>query len=144
MQSINEFYQEFKSRVKEEFNPYLDSLNLDRLKDVIDEHNFIDCNELTLAIFPSVTSGETLNWRDGQCELMTTIELYVNDKYGTESNKTAEIYFFTFLRWLTNNSFSEYDCVESAVLIRMNENADYNGFAIELKSRINTDIDYIL
>ncbi len=144
MQSVSEFYQEFKNRVKEEFNSYLDSLNLDRLKDVIDEHNFIDCDELTLAIFPSVTSGETLNYHEGQWELMTTVELYVNDKYGSDSNKTAETYFFVFLRWLTNNSFSQYDCIESATLIRMNENADYNGFAIELKSRINTDIDYIL
>lgn len=142
MKSVDEFYQEFKSRIADEFNSYLENLSLNRLEDVIDEHNFIDCKELTLAVYPSVTSGETIAFRENKWELMTTIELFVNDSYSIESNRTAEKYLFAFLTWLTQNSFSEYDCVESAVLIRMNENADFNGFALELKSRINTDIDY--
>ncbi len=144
MQSLSEFYSEIREKVKEGFNSYLQELSLARLKDVTEEYNFVDCENLTMAIFPSVTNGDTVSFSEGSMSIATTVMLYVNDTYSAENNALTLSYFDAFIRWIRENNplFSEWDIIEGAVLLRMNENCDFNGFAIELKSRIYTDMDY--
>ena len=144
MQLLGDFYSGIREKVKEEFNSFLTSLSLNGLKDITEEYNFVDCENLTMAIFPSVTSGETVSFSEGSMTVATTVMLYVNDTYSTESNSLTLSYFDAFIRWIRENNplFGEWDSIDGAVLLRMNENCDFNGFAIELKSRINTYMDY--
>lgn len=144
MQLLSDFYSEIREKVKEEFNSFLTSLSLDGLKDITEEYNFVDCENLTMAIFPSVTSGETVSFSEGSMTVATTVMLYVNDEYSAESNSLTLSYFDAFIRWIWENNplFGEWDSIDGAVLLRVNENCDFNGFVIELKSRINTYMDY--
>lgn len=142
---LDEFFSEVKGRIESDFNEYLESLEMDKVKEITEEFNFVDCSSLTMAIFPSVTSGETISSTDEGITVSTTIAFYVNDEYGTESNALTFKYFDAFISWfrINNPIFSQYDQIDNAVLLRMNENCDFNGFIIELKSRIYTEIDYI-
>lgn len=142
---LDEFFSEVKGRIESDFNEYLKDLEMDKVKEITEEFNFVDCSSLTMAIFPSVTSGETISSTDEGITVSTTIAFYVNDEYGTESNALAFKYFDAFISWfrINNPIFSQYDQIDNAVLLRMNENCDFNGFIIELKSRIYTEMDYI-
>ena len=141
---LSEFYRKVREKIKEDFNIFLSSLSLNKVKDITEEYNFVDCENLTLAVFPSVTSGETVSYSEGGTVISTTVMLYVNDEYSTSSNALTLSYFDAFIAWVNGNNplFSEWDSIDSAVLLRMNENCDFNGFAIELKSRIYTNMDY--
>ncbi len=142
---LDEFFSEVKEKIEGDFNEYLESLKMDKVKEITEEFNFVDSEALTMAVFPSVTSGETVSSTDGSMTVSTTVALYVNDVYGVESNALAFSYFDAFITWfrINNPVFSQYDQIDNAVLLRMNENCDFNGFVIELKSRIYTEIDYI-
>ncbi len=141
---LGEFFSEVKEKVESDFNSFLDNLEMDRVKEITEEFNFVDSENLTMAIFPSVTSGETVSSTDGGITVSTTIALYVNDEYGIDSNALALKYLDAFISWFRTNNplFSSYDQIDNAVLLRMNENCDFNGFVIELKSRIYTEMDY--
>lgn len=141
---LDEFFSEVKAKVEDSFNEYLENLDMDRVKEIIEEFNFVDSENLTMAIFPSVTSGETVSSTDGGITVSTTIALYVNDEYGIESNALTIRYLDAFISWFRTNNpiFSQYDQIDNAVLLRMNENCDFNGFVVELKSRIYTEMDY--
>ncbi len=141
---LDDFYSEMKERIEGDFNDYLASASLDRLKEITDEANFIDKENLTLAIFPSTVSGETVSYSDGGMAISTTLMLYVNDTYGLDEKILTFRYFDAFITWFRENNplFSQYDAIDNAVLLNMNENADFNGFVVELKSRIYTDMDY--
>ena len=141
---LDEFFSEVKERIESDFNETLESLEMDRVKEITEEFNFVDCSPLTMAVFPSVTNGETVSSTDGGMTVSTTIVFYVNDEYGTESNALTFRYFDAFISWfrINNPLFSSYDMIDNAVLLRMNENCDFNGFVIELKSRIYTEMDY--
>ena len=141
---LGEFFSEVKERIESDFNSFLENLEMDRVKEITEEFNFVDSENLTMAIFPSVTSGETISSTDGGITVSTTIALYVNDEYGIDSNALALKYLDAFISWFRTNNplFSSYDQIDNAVLLRMNENCDFNGFVIELKSRIYTEMDY--
>lgn len=141
---LDEFYSEVKERIEGDFNTYLETLEMDKVKEITEEFNFVDSENLTMAIFPSVTSGETISSTDGGMTIATTIAFYVNDEYGINSNALTLKYLDAFILWFRTNNpvFSQYDQIDNAVLLRMNENCDFNGFIIELKSRIYTEMDY--
>lgn len=141
---LSDFYSEMKERMERDFNDYLASASLDRLKGITDEANFVDAENLTLAIFPSTVSGETASFTENGMVVSTTMMLYVNDTYGLDEKILTFRYFDAFITWFRENNplFSQYDTIDNAVLLNMNENADFNGFVIELKSRIYTDMDY--
>ena len=144
MLSLSEFYSEMREKIKEEFNEYLSEHSLDGLKEITEEYNFVDCENLTMAVFPSVASGETVSRTEGGLSVATTIMLYVDDTYSKENNTLTLFYFDAFLDWIIGNNplFSQHDTIDNATLLRMNENCDFNGFVVELKSRIYTDMDY--
>lgn len=141
---LGEFFSEVKEKVESDFNSFLENLEMDRVKEITEEFNFVDSENLTMAIFPSVTSGETVSSTDRGITVSTTIALYVNDEYGIDSNALTLKYLDAFISWFRTNNplFSSYDQIDNAVLLRMNENCDFNGFVIELKSRIYTEMDY--
>lgn len=141
---LSEFYSDVREIIEESFNAFLETLEMDKVKEITEEFNFVDSENLTMAIFPSVTSGETLTSADGAVTVATTIAFYTNDEYGIDSSALTLEYLDAFISWFRTNNpiFSQYDRIENAVLLRMNENCDFNGFIVELRSRIYTEMDY--
>lgn len=137
-----EFYVRLKSKVKEELNEFLKAQDLKGLNEVTDIYSFVESSDLTLAIYPSVENGTTVKQVENGWECYTTINLFVNDSFDTESLKLTEKYYSALLEYFSDNLFSLYDIIDNSSLVIMNSNGDYNGCFFLLKSRIDATLDY--
>jgi hypothetical protein len=108
------------------------------------DNSFIVRNsDRTLAIYPASPNGEVYaEDANGTATAYTTLEFFYSELQSAEDTKMATKYFAAIIEYLRQTRFSEHDFIETSMLARMDQNFDFNGGAILIRSRIETQIDY--
>jgi hypothetical protein len=96
----------------------------------------------SLAVYPTSASGSTTGEESDSSIFRFTVDFYCNAS-ATENGLTeVEKYYAYIYAFLTSTCFGEYSSVPDSVLIRMDEQAPFNGCSFLVESRIVTYTDF--
>lgn len=136
-----QFINSVRETIKAELPAFCKERELDPLKVVSTQFSLTKA-PLTLAVFPTATSGSTITSSDGADMVRLTVMLYCNAN-GTESGVLqAEKYFSTVVQYLQKTRFGESSELVESVLCRMDEGEPVNGGVFLIEARMNTHTDY--
>ena len=96
---------------------------------------------LTLAIYPTASTGSTYSDDGGVSEMAITFQMYCNRNATEGGAGEALDYYSALIEWLHTTTFGKYSEIDSSVLCRMDEGEPVNGFVLLLVSRLEEDAD---
>ena len=134
-----EFYTEMWEEMKG-FNSYLEEKGMKKAN-IAKSLFSVDKKPLTLAIFPTASSGSTYSENDGFSEIDTTFQMYCNRNATEEGAMEALDYYSTLIEWLHITSFGKYSEITDSVLCRMDEGEPVNGFVLLVVSKLEDETD---
>lgn len=139
--TFNQFITEVREQFKTELPAFCEERELEPLKVVMSLFN-LEQKNLTVAVFPTASSGSTL-YTEGNVDMVRlTVALHCNSS-GTEKGVLqAEKYFSVLAQYLQKTRFGEASTLTESVLCRMDEGEPVNGAVFNIEARINTHTDY--
>lgn len=134
-----EFYENMWDEIKG-FNKFLEEREMKEVS-MVKSLFAIEKKPLTLAIYPTASSGSTYSENSGASEIFTTFQMYCNRNANEESVGEALNYYSALIEWLHETTFGKYSEISDSVLCRMDEGEPVNGFVILLVSRLEEETD---
>lgn len=136
-----EFIESIWTEVKEDFNDFLKEKGLKKVTVVKALFN-LEKKPLTLAIFPTATTGATYEESNGVAKMDVTFQMYCNKSATEEGVGEALEYYSAFVSWLRNTTFGKYSESVDSVLCRLDEGEPVNGFVLLLSATISDLADW--
>ena len=129
-----EFYTDMWEEMKG-FNSYLEEKGMKKVN-IAKSLFSIEKKPLTLAIYPTASSGSTYSESNEASEMMTTFQMYCNRNATEEGAMEALDYYSTLIEWLHETTFGKYSEISNSVLCRMDEGEPVNGFVLFVTSKL--------
>lgn len=133
--SIKEFVESIRSEVKEGFSAFLEALGMEPAK-VVKSGFLLEKKPLTLAVYPTASSGSTYSENNGESSANITFQMFCNRNATEEGVEEALEYYSAFIAWLGETTFGKYSDEIESVICRMDEGEPVNGFILLLSSRL--------
>ena len=134
-----EFYMDMLEEMKG-VNLFLEEKGM-KTVNVVKSLFSIEKKPLTLAIYPTASTGSTYSDDGGASELAITFQMYCNRNATEGGAGEALDYYSALIEWLHTTTFGKYSEIDSSVLCRMDEGEPVNGFVLLLVSRLEEDAD---
>ena len=134
-----EFYMDMLEEMKG-FNLFLEEKGM-KTVNVVKSLFSIEKKLLTLAIYPTPSTGSTYSDDGGASEMAITFQMYCNRNATEGGAGEALDYYSALIEWLHTTTFGKYSEIDSSVLCRMDEGEPVNGFVLLLVSRLEEDAD---
>lgn len=134
-----EFYMDMLEEMKG-FNLFLEEKGM-KTVNVVKSLFSIEKKPLTLAIYPTASTGSTYSDDGGGSEMAITFQMYCNRNATEGGAGEALDYYSALIEWLHTTTFGKYSEIDSSVLCRMDEGEPVNGFVLLLVSRLEEDTD---
>ena len=129
-----EFYMDMLEEMKG-FNLFLEEKGM-KTVNVVKSLFSIEKKPLTLAIYPTASTGSTYSDDGGALELAITFQMCCN-RHATEGGAGEALdYYSALIEWLHDTTFGKYSEIEESVLCRMDEGEPVNGFVLLLVSKL--------
>lgn len=122
------------------FNLFLEEKGM-KTVNVVKSLFSIEKKPLTLAIYPTASTGSTYSDDGGGSEMAITFQMYCNRNATEGGAGEALDYYSALIEWLHTTTFGKYSEIDSSVLCRMDEGEPVNGFVLLLVSRLEEDTD---
>ena len=136
-----QFINEVRETFKKDIPDFCKERGIEPLK-VVNTQFSLTKSGLTLAVFPTASSGSTITSTDGADLVRLTVMLYCNANGMETGVLQAEKYFSTVVQYLQKTRFGESSELVESVLCRMDEGEPVNGGVFLIEARINTHTDY--
>lgn len=136
-----EHINEIRQQVQTELNPFLQSMNLQKITHFCDNGFDVINNDLSLAIYADSPEGEVLKQRDTDIRVSVVFEFFFNGSADSQSVRNNEKYYSAICEYLMKTRFSENDKVSTSQIMRMDMNDQVNGALFLLESRIQSQMD---
>lgn len=138
---LYEYIAEIRQIFSEKLNTYLTSKGLDEVTILYSGLKIMKKSK-SLAVYPTSASGSTTEEESNSSIFRFTVDFYCNAS-ATENGLTeVEKYYAYIYAFLISTCFGEYSSVPDSVLIRMDEQAPFNGCSFLVESRIVTYTDF--
>ena len=134
-----EFYMDMLEEMKG-FNLFLEEKGM-KTVNVVKSLFSIEKKLLTLAIYPTASTGSTYSDDGGVSEMAITFQMYCNRNATEGGAGEALDYYSALIEWLHTTTFGKYSEIDSSVICRMDEGEPVNGFVLLLVSRLEEDTD---
>ena len=129
-----EFYMDMLEEMKG-FNLFLEEKGM-KTVNVVKSLFSIEKKPLTLAIYPTASTGSTYSDDGGGSEMAITFQMYCNRNATEGGAGEALDYYSALIEWLHDTTFGKNSEIEESVLCRMDEGEPVNGFVLLLVSKL--------
>ena len=117
------------------FNLFLEEKGM-KTVNVVKSLFSIEKKPLTLAIYPTASTGSTYSDDGGGSEMAITFQMYCNRNATEGGAGEALDYYSALIEWLHDTTFGKNSEIEESVLCRMDEGEPVNGFVLLLVSKL--------
>lgn len=138
--NFSDFMKEVRGMFRDELNPYLEAMGLEPVK-VINSLIGIEKKPLTVAIFPTASSGDTVSVQGDMDVARFTVQVYCNHDATEKGLAQGEEYFSAILEFIRSRTFGEESNLDGATIVRMDEMEPVNGGVYLVSARMSTDTD---
>ena len=117
------------------FNLFLEEKGM-KTVNVVKSLFSIEKKPLTLAIYPTASTGSTYSDDGVASEMAITFQMYCNRNATEGGAGEALDYYSALIEWLHDTTFGKNSEIEESVLCRMDEGEPVNGFVLLLVSKL--------
>ena len=139
--AYSDYLSALRGTFREGLNPYLEKAGLPAVSRFLDSPYMIESGDMSLALYPSSPKGETLSQDGRTATVYCTVELFVDDRVDTDSFRKAEELYYALIAFIDSNRFSEFDVVDTSLILRTDAGDPCNGALLLIKSRLSTYLD---
>ena len=133
--TVKEFVDSIRTEAEEGYNGFLEALEKKTVK-VVRSGFLLEKRALTLAVYPTATSGSTYSENNGESSVNITFQMFCNRNATEEGVEEALEYYSAFIAWIGETTFGKYSDEVQSVICRMDEGEPVNGFIVLLSSRL--------
>lgn len=139
--TFKDFMAETRRTFREDLNVFLSGKGLTPVR-VLDSSLSLEKAPLSLAVYPTASSGSTVEEQAETATVRFTVQIYCNGEATEKGLAQGEEYYSSILEFIQSRTFGEFSSVDGSVLCRMDDGYVVNGAVYLVSSRFTTGCDY--